>query len=106
MMQTKVLAVQHLLVYNYADISIFFYSKHVYVLAWPDQSPELNQQNLYNFRMYIYRHSLSNVTELKQFCKGGRAEISVSRCAKLVEAPEIAAIIAVKVRSTVIIAEG
>ena len=61
--------------------------KKVNVLAWPDQSPDLNlTENPWNdLKTAVHEWSPSNLTELEQFCKEEWTNITKSRCAKSVE---------------------
>ena len=68
----------------------WFTSKHIHVLEWPSHSPDLNHiENLrQDLKIAVQRRSPSNLTELEIFCKEGEwAEMSLSRCTKLVETP-------------------
>ena len=65
----------------------WFRSKTIHVLEWPSQSLNLNPiENLWqDLKTAVHRHSPSNQTKLKLFCKEEWANISVSTCASLVE---------------------
>ena len=62
-------------------------NKNINVLKWPSQSPDLDPiKNLWHdLKIAVHQRSLRNLTELEQFCTEEWANISQSRCAKLVE---------------------
>uniref|UniRef100_A0A8C7PSK3 Tc1-like transposase DDE domain-containing protein n=1 Tax=Oncorhynchus mykiss TaxID=8022 RepID=A0A8C7PSK3_ONCMY len=78
----------------------WFKSKHIQVLEWPSQSPDLNPiKNLWKeLKTAVHKCSPSNLTELDLFCKEEWEKISVSRCAKLIETypKRLTAVIAAK----------
>ncbi|CAB1422919.1 unnamed protein product [Pleuronectes platessa] len=82
----------------------WFGLKNVNVLKWPSQSPDLNPiENLWqDLKIAVHRRSPSNLTELHLFCQEEWTNLSISRCAKLVETypKRLAAVIAAKGGST------
>ena len=78
--------------------------KHLNVLEWPSQSPDLNPiENLwYDLKIAIHQWYPSNLKALEQFCLEEWAKIQVARCAKLTEPypKRLAAVIAAKGSST------
>ena len=81
-----------------------FKGKHLNVLEWPSQSPDLNPiENLwYDLKIAVHQQHPFNLKELEQFCLDKLPKIPVARCAKLIETyPKIlAAVIAAKGGST------
>ena len=63
------------------------HGKHLNVLEWPSQSPELNPiENLwYDLKIVVHQRNPSNLKDLEQFCLEEWAKIPVARCAKLIE---------------------
>jgi hypothetical protein len=82
----------------------WFKRKHLNVLEWPSQSPDLIPiENLwYDIKIAVHQWNLSNLKELEQFCLEEWAKIPVARCAKLIETypKRLATIIAAKGDST------
>ena len=78
--------------------------KHLNVLEWPSQSPDLNPiENLwYDLKIAVHQRNPSNLKELVQFFLEEWAKIPVARCAKIIETyPKIlAAVIVAKGGST------
>ena len=64
----------------------WFKGKHLNVLEWPSQSPDLNPiENLwYDLKIAVHQQNPSNLKELEQFCIEEWAKIPVARCAKLI----------------------
>uniref|UniRef100_A0A669CQL7 Tc1-like transposase DDE domain-containing protein n=1 Tax=Oreochromis niloticus TaxID=8128 RepID=A0A669CQL7_ORENI len=64
----------------------WFKTKHIHVLEWASQSPDLNPiENLWqDLKTAVHERCPSNLTEQELFCKEEWARISVSRCAKCV----------------------
>ena len=65
----------------------WFKRKHLNVLEWPSQCPDLNlMENLwYDLNIAVHLRNSSNLWELEQFCLEEWATIPVARCAKLIE---------------------
>uniref|UniRef100_A0A8C6SDN7 Tc1-like transposase DDE domain-containing protein n=1 Tax=Neogobius melanostomus TaxID=47308 RepID=A0A8C6SDN7_9GOBI len=58
----------------------WFKNKHINVLAWPSQSPDLNPiENLWkDLKTVVHKRSPSNLTELELFCKEEWAKIRLA----------------------------
>jgi hypothetical protein len=82
----------------------WFKGKHLNVLEWPNQSPNLNSiENLwYDSKIAVHQQSPSNLKEPEQFCLEEWAKIPVSRCANIIETypMRLAGVIAAKGGST------
>ena len=65
----------------------WFKGKHLNVLEWPSQSENHNLiENLwYDLKIAAHQRNTSNLKELEKFCIEEWANISVARCAKLIE---------------------
>ena len=65
----------------------WFKGKHLNVLEWPSQSPDLNpiEYLWYDLKIAVHQLNPSNLKELEQFCLEEWAKIPVARCAKLIE---------------------
>ena len=61
--------------------------KHINVLGWPSQSPDLNPiENLwYYLKIAVHQRNPSNLKELEQYFLEEWPKIPVARCAKLIE---------------------
>ena len=82
----------------------WFKGKHLNVLEWSSQSPDLNPiENLWSdLKIAVHKRKPSNMKELEQFCLEEWAKIPVARCGKLIEtySKRLAALIAAKGGST------
>uniref|UniRef100_A0AAZ3SSX8 Tc1-like transposase DDE domain-containing protein n=1 Tax=Oncorhynchus tshawytscha TaxID=74940 RepID=A0AAZ3SSX8_ONCTS len=82
----------------------WFKEKHLKVLEWPSQNPDLNPiDNLwYDLKIAVHQRNPSNLRELEQFCLEEWENIPVARCAKLIETnpKTLATVIATKGGST------
>ena len=82
----------------------WFKGKHLNVLEWPSQSPDVIPiENLwYDLKIAVHQRNPSNVKELEQFCLEELPTIPVARCAKLIETypKRLATVIATKACST------
>ena len=65
----------------------WFKGKHVNVLEWPSQSPDLNPiENMwYDLKIALHQQNPSNLKELEQFCLEESATIPMAGSAKLIE---------------------
>ena len=65
----------------------WFKGKHLHVLEWPSQIPDLNPiENLwYDLKITVHQRNSSNLKQLEKFCPEEWAKIPVDRCAKLIE---------------------
>ena len=65
----------------------WFMGKHLKVLEWPSQSPDLNPvQNLwFDLKIAAHQRNRSNWKELEQLCLEEWANIPVARSSKLIE---------------------
>ena len=65
----------------------WFKGKHLNVLEWASQIPDVNPiENLwYDLKIALHQRNPTNLKELDQFCIEGWAKIPVARCAKLIE---------------------
>ena len=63
----------------------WFKGKHLNVLKWSSQSPDLNPiENLwYDLKVAVHQQNPSNLKELEQFSLEEWAKIPLARCAKL-----------------------
>ena len=82
----------------------WFKGKHLNVLEWPSQSPDLNPiENLwYDLKIAVHQRNPSNLKELEKICLEEWAKIPVARCAKLIATylKRLVAVIAAKGGST------
>jgi hypothetical protein len=78
----------------------WFKGKHLNVLEWPSQSPDLSpiENQWYDLKISVHQQNPFSLKELEQFCLEEWAEISVARCAKLIETypKRLAAVISAK----------
>ena len=60
----------------------WFKGKHVNVLEWPSQSPDLNPiENLWSdLKIAVHKRKPFNLKELEQVCKDKWAKVPVVRC--------------------------
>ena len=65
----------------------WFKGKHLNVLEWPSQSPDLNpiEKLWYDLKIPIQQRNPSNLKELEQCCLKEWVKIPVAICAKLIE---------------------
>jgi hypothetical protein len=82
----------------------WFKGKHLNVLEWPSQSPDLNPiENLrYDLKIAVHQRNPSNLKDLEQVCLEQWAKIPVARWAKLIETyhKRLGAVISAKDGST------
>ena len=78
----------------------WFKEKHLNVLEWPSQSPDLNpiEKLWYDLKIAVQQRKPSNFKELEQFFLEEWAKIPVARCVKLIDTnpKRLAAVIAAK----------
>jgi hypothetical protein len=82
----------------------WFKGKHVNVLEWPSQSPDLNPiENLwYDLKIAVHQSEPIQLEGAGEVCLEEWAKIPVARCAKFIEAypKRLAAVISAKGGST------
>jgi hypothetical protein len=82
----------------------WFKGKHLNVLEWPNQSPDLNpiENLLYDLKIALHQWNKSKLKELEQFCLEKWEKITVAKSAKLIETypKRLAFVIAAKSGST------
>ena len=69
----------------------WFKGKHLNVLEWPSQYPDVNPiENLwYDLKIAVHQRNPSNLKELEKFGLEERENIQVDRCAKLIETRDL-----------------